>query len=103
MSVNFHTLCDCLEQLWIQARTAKGFSSALFPPTLRLLETLKSNSPVFARLWEEQEVKAREGGIRRFRSSNGKIVSYEQVALVPSARSDLRDIMLMPIKSKRTR
>jgi hypothetical protein len=31
MSVNFHTLCDCLEQLWIQARTAKGFSSALFP------------------------------------------------------------------------
>jgi hypothetical protein len=67
------------------------------PPTLRLLETLKSNSPAFARLWEEQEVKAREGGIRRFRSSNGKIVSYEQVALVPSARSDLRVIMLMPI------
>jgi transcriptional regulator with XRE-family HTH domain len=73
------------------------------PLTLRLLETLKSNSPVFARLWEEQDVKAREGGIRRFRSSNGQIVSYEQVAFVPSARNDLRLITLLPIKSKRTR
>lgn len=73
------------------------------PPTLRLLETLKSNSSVFARLWEEQDVKAREGGVRRFRSSNGQIVSYEQVAFVPSARNDLRLITLMPIKSKRTR
>lgn len=73
------------------------------PPTLRLLETLKLNSSVFARLWEEQDVKTREGGIRRFRSSNGTIVSYEQVVFVPSARSDLRLITLMPIKSKRTR
>jgi transcriptional regulator with XRE-family HTH domain len=71
--------------------------------TLRLLETLKSNSSVFARLWEGQDVKAREGGIRRFRSSNGQIVSYEQVAFVPSTRNDLRHITLTPIKSKRTR
>jgi hypothetical protein len=27
------------------------------PPTLRLLETLKSNSSVFARLWEDQDSK----------------------------------------------
>jgi transcriptional regulator with XRE-family HTH domain len=73
------------------------------PLTLRLLETLKSNSPLFARLWGEQDVKARDGGIRRFRSSNGTIVSYEQVAFVPTGRNDLRFITLMPIKSKRTR
>jgi transcriptional regulator with XRE-family HTH domain len=73
------------------------------PPTLRLLETLKSNSSVFARLWEDQDVKAREGGIRRFRSSNGEIVSYEQVAFVPSASKGLQLITLIPNKSKRAR
>jgi transcriptional regulator with XRE-family HTH domain len=71
------------------------------PPTRRLLENLQTNSSFFARLWKEQDVKTREGSPRRFRSSSGKVVSYEQVALAPAPRSDLKLITLVPSRAKR--
>lgn len=73
------------------------------PPTRRLLQNLQMGSSSFARLWKEQDVKTREGSPRRFRSSSGKIVSYEQVALVPGARNDLRLITLVPLRAERQR
>ena len=65
-------------------------------PMLRLVQSLQTESRIFTRLWNAQDVRERQGGLRRFRSSKGKILSYDQVSLVPSGRSDLRLITLLP-------
>jgi transcriptional regulator with XRE-family HTH domain len=65
-------------------------------PMLRLVQSLQTESRLFTKLWNAQDVRERQGGSRRFRSSKGKILSYDQVSLVPSGRSDLRLITLLP-------
>ncbi len=66
------------------------------PPTLRLLDFLERGSQLFAKWWGEQDVREREGGARRFRSVQGKVVTYNQVALIPCAHSDLKLVTLVP-------
>ena len=70
------------------------------PPTQRLISELQTNSKPFARYWSEQDVRAREGGVRTFRSSQGRISIYSQVSLVPSINTDLKLITLVPQASR---
>jgi transcriptional regulator with XRE-family HTH domain len=72
------------------------------PPTRRVLEVLQRESRTFQKLWGQQDVKIREGGVRRLRA-NGIIIGYEQVAFTPSARSDLKLITLVPIQEKQSK
>lgn len=70
------------------------------PPTLRLISELQLNSKLFAKYWSEQNVSAREGGVRAFRSSKGVISTYGQVSLIPSINTDLKLIVLIPQASR---
>jgi transcriptional regulator with XRE-family HTH domain len=70
------------------------------PPTLRLISELQTNSRLFARYWNEQNVSAREGGVRAFRSGRGVISAYRQVSLIPGSNTDLRLIALIPQSSR---
>jgi transcriptional regulator with XRE-family HTH domain len=66
------------------------------PPTLRLVQRLQSESRLFARWWDEQDVRERQGGVRKFRLASGGIVTYEQAGFIPSGHSDLKLITLLP-------
>jgi len=66
------------------------------PPTLRLISELQAGSKFFAKVWNEQDVREREGGTRTFRSPTGVVSAYSQVSLVPSANTDLKFVALVP-------
>ncbi|MGO8790426.1 MAG: helix-turn-helix transcriptional regulator [Terriglobia bacterium] len=66
------------------------------PPTLRLIEGLQQGSRHFAKWWSEHDVREREGGARMFRSARGKVLTYDQVALIPCGHSDLKLVTLVP-------
>jgi transcriptional regulator with XRE-family HTH domain len=66
------------------------------PPTLRLIEDLQQGSRFFAEYWSQHDVREREGGARRFRSGRGKVLTYDQVALIPCGHSDLKLVTLVP-------
>jgi transcriptional regulator with XRE-family HTH domain len=66
------------------------------PPTSRLIEGLQQGSRQFAQWWSEHDVREREGGARLFRSACGKVLTYDQVALVPCGHGDLKLVTLVP-------
>jgi transcriptional regulator with XRE-family HTH domain len=66
------------------------------PPTLRLIHELQQGSRFFAECWSQHDVREREGGARRFRSARGKVMTYDQVALIPCGHSDLKLVTLVP-------
>jgi hypothetical protein len=57
---------------------------------------LQSGSGVFARYWNEQDVREREGGPRTFCSATGAVSTYSQVSLIPSINTDLKLVALIP-------
>jgi PAS domain-containing protein len=62
--------------------------------TLRLTSGLQRDSLAFAKYWNQQDVSAREGGARKFRTSAGKISTYRQLSLIPNANTDLKLVTL---------
>jgi PAS domain-containing protein len=66
------------------------------PPTLTLISGLQAGSRVFARYWNEHDVREREGGARTFFSPTGAVSTYSQVSLIPSINTGLKLIALIP-------
>jgi transcriptional regulator with XRE-family HTH domain len=61
-----------------------------------LVEMLRSEDPVFAQLWDEQGVLAREGGRRLFdHPQEGRLV-FEQFTFHPAERPDWKLVLLAP-------
>ena len=69
-------------------------------PTLRLISELQNGSKFFAKVWNEQGVREREGGTRTFRSTSGAVSTYSQVSLVPSVHTDLKFVALVPVSTR---
>ena len=67
---------------------------------LELIEELHQRSPDFARLWREQTVFAREGGLRSFMLPGLGLQQYEQTTLVPAASKDFKLVCLAPVDSR---
>ncbi|MFT3976451.1 MAG: helix-turn-helix transcriptional regulator [Sphingomonas bacterium] len=62
----------------------------------RFVAELKQESPLFARLWDEQSVTAREGGLRTFLHPLDGPIGYEQHTYVPPERPDYKLVVLFP-------
>lgn len=70
-------------------------------PTLRqLVDELRQASPLFARLWEDQSVLEREGGLRRFNHPLDGALMLEQVTLRSGDRSAFTLVMLVEPSAK---
>jgi transcriptional regulator with XRE-family HTH domain len=65
-------------------------------PTVRLISGLQNSSPAFAKYWNQQDVREREGGVRKFRANTGETGTYRQLSLIPSANTDLKLVTLIP-------
>ena len=67
-------------------------------PALRqLIGDVARDSAEFRELWRLQDVVGREGGLRRFQSSAGDALSFNQVTLHLAKRPDLKLVMLLPV------
>ena len=60
-----------------------------------LVAELQAKSRVFARLWHDHAVLAREGGTRLFNHPTDGRLRYEQITLVPAAQPDHKLVMLL--------
>lgn len=60
-----------------------------------LVQELCRASPKFAQCWDNQGVLAREGGTREFNHPDEGALRYEQVTLIPAARSGYKLVMLI--------
>jgi transcriptional regulator with XRE-family HTH domain len=63
-----------------------------------LAETLRGQSPVFARLWQEHAVLGREGGLRQFNHPKDGLLVYEQIAFALAGRPEFTLVMLLDRK-----
>ncbi|MGC4029198.1 MAG: helix-turn-helix transcriptional regulator [Steroidobacteraceae bacterium] len=61
-----------------------------------LVEELCAGSAEFAAAWREERVQEREGGIRVFRSSSGRVREHAQLTLRVARRPDLKLVVLLP-------
>lgn len=66
------------------------------PRFAALVASLKRDSALFARLWDEQAVHAREGGLRRFLHPERGPLAFRQVTFHLAARDDLKLSILVP-------
>ncbi len=64
-----------------------------------LVDELTTASPQFARLWRDQAVLAREGGLRSFDHPEDGPVSFTQITLVPATPPGHKLVMLLPTVS----
>ncbi len=65
------------------------------PSVSALVEGLRQQSPLFARLWDDHGVLEREGGLRRFAHPLDGLLTLEQVTLRPGGRSGYTLVMLV--------
>jgi hypothetical protein len=73
------------------------FSRSLADPQMRqLVDGLRREDPEFARLWDEQAVLAREGGLRRFDHPQDGRLTFEQFTFLPADRPDCKLVLLAP-------
>ncbi len=63
-----------------------------------LAEELQRRSSTFARLWEEQAVLGREGGLRRFNHPRDGAVSYEQITFILAWRPEYKLVILTSVR-----
>lgn len=76
-----------------------GYGRSHTDPRIRtLVDTLCSESRVFARAWDDQAVLEHEGGLRTFHHPRDGGLAYAQHAFSPADRPDYRLIMLSPVK-----
>lgn len=60
-----------------------------------LVQELCRASPEFAQFWNDQQVLAREGGIREFNHPEQGLLRFEQITLLPAAHSGYKMVMLI--------
>ncbi|MFG1477452.1 helix-turn-helix transcriptional regulator [Xanthobacter sp. V4C-4] len=66
------------------------------PVNTALIAELTTGSPLFARLWDSQDVLGREGGRRAFHDPDGAARHYDQLTLVPLPDAGARLVVLLP-------
>jgi transcriptional regulator with XRE-family HTH domain len=71
------------------------------PRTRALVDQLKSESELFARAWDLQDVVAREGGERSFSHPERGLVLYHQHTFSPADRPDHKLVVLIPDSERR--
>jgi transcriptional regulator with XRE-family HTH domain len=80
----------------VLAEFRADFSRSLNDPQMRsLVEELRAE-PLFARLWDEQAVLAREGGLRRFDHALDGPLAFQQFTFQPADRPDWKLVLLTP-------
>jgi transcriptional regulator with XRE-family HTH domain len=62
-----------------------------------LVDSLRSQSSLFAEAWEAQAVNYRAGGARGFLDPDGQVVQYFQHTFVPVERTDYKLVVLVPV------
>ena len=81
----------------VVAEFRAGFSRSLNDPQMRrLVAELRAGDPEFARLWDEQAVLGREGGLRRFDHPQDGVLAFEQFTFQPAERPDWKLVLLAP-------
>ena len=60
------------------------------------IDALKSDSPLFARTWDDQDVQHRLGGLRTFDHPQRGHLCFEQYTFSPSERPDHKLVLLIP-------
>ncbi|MGY2052116.1 helix-turn-helix transcriptional regulator [Methylobacterium sp. JK268] len=68
------------------------------PRARALVANLRRESPLFAAIWEEQDVRDRSGGLRRFRHPEDGPVAFVQHSFSPSERPDCKLVLLVPAR-----
>ncbi len=61
-----------------------------------LVNDLMRRSAVFARVWSDQAVLAREGGARTFNHPQDGLIRYEQATLLPATHPGIKLVVLLP-------
>jgi transcriptional regulator with XRE-family HTH domain len=80
----------------VLAEFRADYSHNLHDPQMNaLLEALSSGSPYFARIWKEQAVLDREGGMRVFHHPERGTLSFLQHTFRPSDRPDYKLVLLI--------
>jgi transcriptional regulator with XRE-family HTH domain len=67
------------------------------PRTRALVDRLTSDSELFARAWDLQDVVAREGGLRSFTHAEDGLLAFEQHTFSPADRPDYKLVVLAPV------
>jgi transcriptional regulator with XRE-family HTH domain len=68
-------------------------------PVRALTEELQAHSPWFARLWREQSVQWREGGVRAFNHPQHGFCRYEQATFNVASHPEVKLTILLPIEN----
>jgi transcriptional regulator with XRE-family HTH domain len=66
------------------------------PRARAMVETLRRDSTLFAKAWDEQDVLEREGGLRSFTHPTDGPLRFTQFTYSPSDRPDYKLVMLVP-------
>lgn len=66
------------------------------PRVQAFIAGLKTESPLFARLWDGQSVQHRTGGMRTFNHPGRGRVAYDQHSFSPTDRQDFKLVLLVP-------
>jgi transcriptional regulator with XRE-family HTH domain len=70
-------------------------------PAIRaLIDDLRAKAPAFKRMWDEQAVVDRAGGVRRFAHQDG-LQHYEQLTFTLASRPEFKLVMLVPAQAPR--
>jgi hypothetical protein len=81
----------------VLAEFRTDFSRSLNDPQMRrLVDELRAEDADFARLWDEQAVLGREGGLRRFTHPIDGPLAFEQATFQPAERPDWKLVLLAP-------
>jgi transcriptional regulator with XRE-family HTH domain len=93
-----HFICDWEQRARnIVAEFRADCGKLLDDPELAgFLADLCGKSPIFAQYWQDQDVRNRSGGERRFDHPQDGLLRYEQLTLSPATRPDLKLVLLMP-------
>jgi len=76
-------------------------SAYLTDPGIRdLVDSLRRQSPAFARLWDQHGVLGREGGVRAFNHPRDGLLRFEQTTFNLASQPDLKLTILVPTPAK---
>jgi hypothetical protein len=79
------------------AEFRSGFGHTFRDPRVTaFIDGLKSESPLFARLWDEQDVQHRTDGVRTFDHPKRGRLCFDQHSFSPTDRQDFKLVLLVP-------
>lgn len=70
------------------------------PQIKAFIERLKAESPLFATLWNQQDVQHRTGGMRTFNHPERGLLCFDQHSFSPTERQDFKLVLLIPRETR---